>query len=159
MHQRKLITDEKFKRLTGRNEFTDEQKAGFIARQLVETSQGTKGVTTILERALPDTKIVYAKASNVSEFRQKRDLLKSRVVNDFHHAQDAYLNIVVGNVYFVKFTQNPLHFIKAEYDKNKAQYEYNLSRMFDRDVRRGNETAWIGCKKGEEAGTILTVKR
>lgn len=71
MHQRKLITDEKFKRLTGRNEFTDEQKAGFIARQLVETSQGTKGVTTILERALPDTKIVYAKASNVSEFRQK----------------------------------------------------------------------------------------
>lgn len=159
LHQRKLITDEKFKRLTGRNEFTDEQKAGFIARQLVETSQGTKGVTTILERALPDTKIVYAKASNVSEFRQKRDLLKSRVVNDFHHAQDAYLNIVVGNVYFVKFTQNPLHFIKAEYDKNKAQYEYNLSRMFDRDVRRGNETAWIGCKKGEEAGTILTVKK
>ena len=81
------------------------------------------------------------------------------MVNDFHHAQDAYLNIVVGNVYFVKFTQNPLHFIKAEYDKNKAQYEYNLSRMFDRDVRRGNETAWIGCKKGEEAGTILTVKK
>lgn len=159
LHNRKLITDEKFKRLTGRNEFTDEQKAGFIARQLVETSQGTKGVTTILERALPDTKIVYAKASNVSEFRQKRDLLKSRVVNDFHHAQDAYLNIVVGNVYFVKFTQNPLHFIKAEYDRDKAKYEYNLSRMFDWDVRRGDETAWIGCKKGEESGTIVTVKK
>lgn len=159
LHNRKLITDEKFKRLTGRNEFTDEQKAGFIARQLVETSQGTKGVTTILERALPDTKIVYAKASNVSEFRKKRDLLKSRVVNDFHHAQDAYLNIVVGNVYFVKFTQNPLHFIKAEYDRDKAKYEYNLSRMFDWDVRRGDETAWIGCKKGEESGTIVTVKK
>lgn len=159
LHNRKLITDEKFKRLTGRNEFTDEQKAGFIARQLVETSQGTKGVTTILERALPDTKIVYAKASNASEFRQKRGLLKSRSVNDFHHAQDAYLNIVVGNVYFVKFTQNPLHFIKAEYDRDKVKYEYNLSRMFDWDVRRGDETAWIGCKKGEESGTIVTVKK
>ena len=159
LHNHKLISDERFKRLTGRNEFTDEQKAGFIARQLVETSQGTKGVTTILKRALPDTTIVYAKAANVSEFRQSRGLLKSRIVNDFHHAQDAYLNIVVGNVYFVKFTQNPLHFIREEYDKNKNLYEYHLSRMFDWDVRRGSETAWIAAKKGEEAGSIQTVKK
>lgn len=159
LHHHNLISDEKFKRLTGRNEFTDEQKAGFIARQLVETSQGTKGVTTIMEKALPDTKIVYAKAANVSEFRQSKGLLKSRIINDFHHAQDAYLNIVVGNVYFVKFTQNPLHFIREEYDKNKSMYEYHLSRMFDWDVRRGNETAWIASKKGEEAGTIVTVKK
>ena len=28
------------------------------------------------------------------------------------YAKDAYLNIVVGNTYFVKFTNNPLNFIK-----------------------------------------------
>lgn len=38
LHHQKLINDEKFRRLTGRDPFTDEQKAGFIARQLVETS-------------------------------------------------------------------------------------------------------------------------
>lgn len=159
LHRQHLITDEKLKRLTGRNPFTDEQKAGFIARQLVETSQGAKGVTTILQHALPETKIVYAKASNVSEFRKNRNLLKTRVVNDFHHAQDAYLNIVVGNVYFVKFTQNPLVFIKKEYAMDGSKNHYNLSRMFDWDVKRGDETAWVAQHSKEESGTITTVRK
>ena len=74
-----FITEEKYNRLIGRNPFTDEQKAGFIARQLVETSQGTKGVANILQQLLPESKIVYAKASNVSEFRNTRDIPKSRL--------------------------------------------------------------------------------
>lgn len=142
----------------GRSPFSDEQKAGFIARQLVETSQGTKGVANILRQLLPGSKIVYAKASNVSEFRHTRDdIPKSRLVNDFHHAHDAYLNIVVGNVYYVKFTQNPLNFIKKDYDKYKE--DYNLSKMFDWDVKRNGEVAWIAQRKDGEAGTITTVKR
>lgn len=154
-----FITEEKYNRLIGRNAFTDEQKAGFIARQLVETSQGTKGVTEILKQILPETQIVYSKASNVSEFRQKRELPKSRLINDFHHAQDAYLNIVVGNVYFVKFTQNPLNFISNEYARDKEKNRYNLSKMFDWDVVRGSEVAWVAQKEGGDAGTIATVKR
>ncbi len=156
--QQKLITEEKYKRLTGRSAFTEEQKAGFIARQLVETSQGTKSVAEILKKVLPSTTIVYSKASNVSEFRQSRKIVKCRSVNEFHHAHDAYLNIVVGNVYFMKFTQNPLHFIKKEYAGNEGKHHYNLSRMFDWDVVRGNEVAWIGPVKNGTQGTITTVK-
>ena len=43
--------------------------------------------------------------------------MKVRNVNDYHHAQDAYLNIVVGNSYDVKFTKSPMNFVK----------EYNMS--------------------------------
>lgn len=153
-----LITEEKYKRLTGRSPFTEEQKAGFIARQLVETSQGTKGVADIIKQVLPESKIVYSKASNVSEFRHRRKIYKSRSINEFHHAQDAYLNIVVGNVYDTKFTQNPLHFIKKEYAGDAEKNNYNLSRMFDWDVIRGDRVAWIAQKKGGPAGTIATVK-
>ncbi len=153
-----LITEEKYKRLTGRSPFTEEQKAGFIARQLVETSQGTKGVADIIKQVLPESKIVYSKASNVSEFRHRRQIYKSRSINEFHHAQDAYLNIVVGNVYDTKFTQNPLHFIKKEYAEDTDKNNYNLSRMFDWDVIRGDRVAWIAQKKGGPAGTIATVK-
>lgn len=159
LHEKKLINDEKYRRLTGRNPFTDEQKADFIARQLVETNQGTKGVATLLQNILPDTTIVYAKASNVSDFRKKRGLLKTRIINDFHHAQDAYLNIVVGNVYYVKFTNNPLNFIKKEYAKDAKTNHYNLDKMFDWDVKRGNEIAWIAQKDNGAAGTISTVKK
>ena len=154
-----FISEEKYNRLMGRNAFTDEQKAGFIARQLVETSQGTKGVAELFHQLLPNSKIVYAKAGNVSDFRRNRELPKSRLVNDFHHAHDAYLNIVVGNVYYVKFTQNPINYIKNSYNKDMNKNNYNLSRMFDWDVKRGDEVAWIAQKQDGAAGTISTVKK
>lgn len=170
LYNGKFISEEKFKRLTGREPFNDEQKAGFIARQLVETSQGTKGVSDIIKEALPDeTRIIYSKASNVSEFRQEFTIPKSRLINDFHHAHDAYLNIVVGNVYETKFTQNPMNFIKTDYRKDQERNKYNLSRMFDWNVSRGLYTAWtasINSKKNRidhnienESGTICTVRK
>lgn len=152
LHRKNLINDEKLKRLTGRNPFTDEQKAGFIARQLVETSQGTKGVATILQEALPDTTLVYAKAKNVSDFRNDYDLLKSRIVNDFHHAHDAYLNIVIGNVYYVKFTKNPINFIREH-------GTYNLGKMYTKDVKRGDEIAWVAQSGNGQTATMETIRR
>ena len=158
LHKNKLITDEKYHRLMSREQFTDKQMGDFIARQLVETSQGTKGVAELLKALLSDTtEIIYAKASNVSEFRHKNGFVKSRLVNEFHHAQDAYLNIVVGNVYYTKFTKNPWNFIKDDYEKDKQKYHYNMDRMFDWDVVRGSDVAWIADKK-DRRGTIYTVR-
>ena len=161
LHASGLINDEKYRRLTGKNPFTDEEKAGFIARQLVETSQGTKGVADLLKQLLPapDTTVVYVKGRNVSDFRKDYDLLKSRTINDMHHAKDAYLNIVVGNVYFTKFTQNPINFIKKElaYDNSKS---YHLGKMYSKDVVRNGYTAWIAnSKENVEDGTICTVRK
>ena len=133
---------------------SEEELAGFIGRQLVETRQTTKVVTQILEQVMPDTKIVYSKANVVSDFRKDKGFIKSRSVNDYHHAKDAYLNIVVGNVYYTKFTDNPLKYIKNTSKETNAK-PYSLNRMFDFDVRRGDVTAWVG---GEQ-GTISTVKK
>lgn len=164
LKEKDFITEEKYRRLTGRNEFSEEQKADFIARQLVETSQGTKGVADLLKQLMPETTLVYSKAGNVSDFRNKFKLYKSRLINDFHHANDAYLNIVVGNVYYVKFTQNPLNYIRNEYKKDKDKYDYHLARMFDFNVERNGEVAWVADPgkykdEGNEKGSIVTVKK
>ena len=155
-----MITEEKYRRLTGKNPFTEEQKAGFIARQMVETGQGTKGVADLLKQLLADrTTIVYSKGRNVSDFRKEYNLLKTRSLNDFHHAKDAYLNIVVGNAYYVKFTQDPLNYMR-KLEKEKKTLEYHLGKMFDRDISRGDEVAWIAAKKDkQDQGTIVTVKK
>ena len=152
LHHQGFINDEKFKRLTGRNEFSDEQKAGFIARQLVETRQGTKGLADILKEVLPETTIVYAKARNVADFRNEFELWKSRIVNDFHHAHDAYLNVVVGNVYFMKFTNNPANFVKTA-------EPYNLSRVFDYNVVRKTKQIWIAKPESGQKASIDTVRK
>lgn len=142
--QKGLLSKEKYERLTRREEFSDGELAGFIARQIVETRQGTKAAAQLLKIAYPQTEIVYAKASAVSQFRQKFDLIKVRELNDYHHAKDAYLNIVVGNTYHVKFTKDAAWFIE-----NNPGRSYNLNKMFtsERVVRNG-ETAWIPGNDG-----------
>ena len=134
-----FITKEKLKRLMRTDGFSDDERVGFINRQLVETRQGTKVITDLFKQTFPDTDIVYVKAPNVSDFRHEFDLIKCRMINNFHHANDAYLNIVVGNVYDVKFTRNPYNFIK-DYEKGKEKY--NMAKMFKYNVSRNGVTAW-----------------
>ena len=101
-----LMSDEKFRRLTRTSGFTDEEKLGFINRQLVETRQSTKALTEILREKFGDaTEIVFVKAGLTSDFRNEFELPKSRILNDLHHAKDAYLNIVTGNVYNSRFSK------------------------------------------------------
>ncbi len=160
LYEHKFINQTKYNRLISRQEFTDEQKAGFIARQLVETSQATKGVNNILKEALGDqTTIVYSKASNVSDFRHKYGFGKSRIVNEFHHANDAYLNIVVGNVYYTKFTQNPIRFVKEEYNKDRTAFNYHLTNMYNKNVERNGYVAWVASNDTNGGGTIAVVRK
>lgn len=83
------------------NELSDDEVAQFANRQLVSTNQAVKGLINVIgtfEKKADGSapRIIYSKAGLVSDFRQKFDLLKARDANSFHHAHDAYLNIVVG---------------------------------------------------------------
>ena len=155
LYKKGFITKIKYERLIRSTEFEDEELAGFINRQLVETSQSNKAVAELLKRMFyQKADIVYSKAKNITEFRRdnkdKPGYLKARSVNDLHHAKDAYLNIVVGNVYHTKFTNDPLKYIK-----DSTYRSYSLNRVFDFKVERDGVTAWI---PGEN-GTIATVDR
>lgn len=154
-----LITKTKFTRLIRSEDFSPEELAGFINRQLVETRQGTKAITKILKQAFPDDdmEVVFTKAGVAAKLRHDFDLVKVRCVNDTHHAHDAYLNIVAGNVYNAKFTSNPLRFIKNEVKKGNASY--HMDKIFFRDVKRGNKLVWQAPNNEEKTpGTIAIVK-
>ena len=130
---KKLISEKKFNRLYRHEPLTEEELSSFVQRQLVETGQSVKALATLMKEYYPQTKVVYSKASNVSEFRQKRELFKCRDVNDLHHAKDAYLNIVVGNVYNTKFTEKFFLNIKSQdYSLNKI-FDYPVSGAWDPD--------------------------
>ena len=137
LHQVGLISDEKYKRLIRTTHFTDEEKFEFINRQLVETRQSTKVLAGLLKELYPNSEIVYVKAGLVSDFRKQFGLLKSRAVNDLHHAKDAYLNIVAGNVWHSKFSRQ---FWRADADNN-AKTEI----VFTRPVICNGKTVWRGA--------------
>ncbi len=151
-----FISKKKYDRLTRNSDFSEEELAGFISRQLVETRQSSKAVAELLKRIYSDSKIVYVKASLASQFRKNNlHMLKSRRVNDYHHAKDAYLNIVVGDVYDAKFTSNPIAWMKKNYKSN-----YSINRVFDYDVYRGTELVWKALDKdAKKQGSIEIVRK
>lgn len=151
LRDKKLISEKKYERLTRTTPLTEEELGSFISRQIVETRQSSKVVATLLKRIYEEAEIVYVKAKTVADFRNERlDDVKVRELNDYHHARDAYLNIVVGNVYHTKFTSNPARWLKEH-----PGQEYSLNRMFDYDLNAGGREVW---KKGAD-GSIQCVKR
>lgn len=145
---KKLISQAKYDRLTRAQGLTEDELLGFVSRQLVETRQSTKAVAELLQR-LYESEVVYVKAGNVSAFRHDYGMLKCREVNDLHHAKDAYLNIVVGNVYNTKFTHDPRNYFRESHGKD------SLNRMFDYRVERAGVVAWIPT----EEGSMRTVRQ
>ena len=136
LKDRNLISEEKYKRLIRNTPFTPEEKYRFINRQITETSQSTKAVASLLKEKYPETEIVYCKARLVSEFRQEFELLKSRAYNDLHHAVDAYLNIVTGNVYNMKFTKS--------FNYSSDNYSIKTKTMFTHELVVHGKTVWDG---------------
>lgn len=153
LKDKKLISEEKYRRLVRTTPLSPEELESFISRQLVQTRQATKAVAELLKLVFPESRVVFVKAGHVSDFRYEQNAFrfpKVRGMNDLHHAKDAYLNIVVGNVFDTKFTQDVRNYIK-----NHPKRDFNLGRMYDFDVvGASGKLAW---KTGEE-GSIRMVR-
>nr|WNH14506.1 type II CRISPR RNA-guided endonuclease Cas9 [Streptococcus anginosus] len=166
-----LISQRKFDNLTKaeRGGLIEEDKAGFIKRQLVETRQITKHVAQILDerfntefdgnkRRIRNVKIITLKSNLVSNFRKEFELYKVREINDYHHAHDAYLNAVVGNALLLKYPQLEPEFVYGEYPKynsyrsrksatEKVLFYSNILRFFKKEDIQTNEDGEIAWNK------------
>ena len=116
---KELISRTTYDRLTRTKPLTENDYNDFINRQKVITDQTAKAVIGLLKQKYPDTEIVFSKAKNVSDFKNKFDLFKCRETNDLHHARDAYLNNTVFST--------PM---KMFYNDGDAWRTYNLKKMF-----------------------------
>lgn len=153
-------------------QLTSDELNGFINRQLTLTNQSVKAVCDILKMTEKGSEIVYSKANFVSDFRKLcGDLrpsydafVKVRDINDFHHANDAYLNIVVGNVYYEKFKNFYIN-NRIDYDNNgKKDLSVLASKLFTKtqaDDKTGNiywEAHFHNEKEADSNGKERTIK-
>lgn len=137
LYKAKLISQVKFQRLTTSERtpngvLTEDMKAGFIERQLVETRQITKHVARILNDRFSDSQVVTLKAQLVSNFRNMFHLAKIRELNDYHHAHDAYLSVVVGQTLLNAYPKLKPELVYGNYgqfnrhEENKATLKKHL---------------------------------
>lgn len=134
-----LITKEKYRRLT-QKEMSQEELDGFVNRQLVSTNQSVKGLIQLLKdyHNVDEKNIIYSKGENVSDFRNLFKLIKSRTANNFHHAHDAYLNVVVGGILNKYYSSRRFYEFKdLERIKNENE-SINPERLFQKKVLYAN---------------------
>ena len=131
-----LISKTKYNNLlTDPDHINKYESAGFIRRQLVETSQIIKLVSTILQSRYPNTEIITVKAKYNHYLREKFNLYKSREVNDYHHAIDAYLSAICGNLLYQNYPNLRPFFVYGQYkkfssDPDKEKEIFNKTRKF-----------------------------
>lgn len=135
LHKNGLIDDKKLRNLTRRKMFeTNDDKVKFVSRQLIETRQSIKYITNLLVNQYKDSDVFAIRAELTHNFRILFEVYKNRNVNDYHHAQDAYIISVVGNVIDTK-----LHF-KDEY--KYTEYVKNYIKKNEEEKLK-DKKVWI----------------
>ena len=131
LHDAKLIGDKKYNNLM-RSRVTDGVMKGFVARQLVETSQMVKLAQSLLEARYADegTKIVPVKASMSHNLREAAGFVKCREANDFHHAHDAYLACRIG--LFIQMRHPGIYDNPISYTRMIKNYVSSQAKQFNR---------------------------
>ena len=120
-----LISQTKYYKLIRRKMFgTDNDREKFVQRQLVETRQITKHVTNLLKNQYTNTDIYAIRGELTHNFREKYGIYKNRNVNNYHHAQDAYILSIIGNI-LRKEWRGTEQFKYSEYVKNYFKDERN----------------------------------
>lgn len=98
------ISERKLHNLTRSSEISLEEIENFVARQINVVNYSNIALRNILEIKYPNTKIVFSKSQYPSYIRKELNIAKNRDINDTHHAVDAYLNVVAGNILSTEFS-------------------------------------------------------
>ncbi|MGT2935351.1 type II CRISPR RNA-guided endonuclease Cas9 [Streptococcus castoreus] len=162
-----LISERKFAYLT-KGALTEQDKVGFINRQLVETRQITKHVARILDEKFnvndkgersQKVDIITLKSVFANRFRSEFKLRKIRELNDCHHAHDAYLNAVVAKAVLTVYPKLKRELVYGDYyhesifDKkhlsatDRLNMYHNILKFFTKDYKIESKTGEILWKK------------
>lgn len=125
-------------------------KIFFIEREISDNQQSGRMIASVLQYYFPESKIVFVKEKLISSFKRDFHLISSYGHNHLQAAKDAYITIVVGNVYHTKFTMDP-----AIYFKNHKRKDYDLNRLFLENISRDGQIAW----ESGPYGSIQTVRK
>ncbi len=143
-----FISQKKYERLTRITDFTTEELTGFIAGNLIASNANSKEVIEVLKTILPHTEFVYTSPKVTNQFRQTFNMYDGfmwvKEINDLYYAKKAYINIVAGNVYRVKFGANIYRYMQSNTGRS-----YNLKKMFfSKKIERDGEIGWLTGDNG-----------
>lgn len=147
LRQQELITAEKYSRLTRETAFSAEEAWGLVYGQTVRRS--ARVLAALLREHYPETEIVHVNGGLVNEFRREFDMVRCTAVNDLYHAKDAYLNVVVGNVWHERFTRQWF------FSDKRGDYTVRAGALFAHPVTVRGRQVWAGTPDVTAVGNTV----
>ncbi|GAO99993.1 type II CRISPR RNA-guided endonuclease Cas9 [Fructobacillus ficulneus] len=131
-----FISRKKYDRLTHAGDYSEGQKTGFIARQLVETRQIIKNVAALIESEFDQTQAVAIRAEITGDMRRLVAIKKHREINSFHHAFDALLITAAGQYMQKRYPDRDSNNVYNEFDRYTNDYLKKLRESSSKDEVR-----------------------
>lgn len=152
LHTKKLISDKKYNNLMRNTEISEAELSEFINRQINVVNTSNKVLKDILEIKYPNTKIIFSKAQYPSFLRKEYKIAKNRDLNDAHHAVDAYLNVVTGNILSTYFS-NPI------LNNYKKYHTYNMENIIMNHLTNNHlkDKIILNCLRHDALVTYKTI--
>lgn len=135
-YARKIISEEKYNRLKRTKELNADEINAFINRQINVVNYSNIQIKRIFEIKYPETKIIFSKASFPSLLRKEYEIAKMRDLNDAHHAVDAYLNIVCGNILTTLY--NDIFYMFKEKKEDHKNISFNMEKRLINYIDKNN---------------------
>lgn len=135
-YARKIISEEKYNRLKRTKELNADEINAFINRQINVVNYSNIQIKRIFEIKYPETKIIFSKASFPSLLRKEYEIAKMRDLNDAHHAVDAYLNVVCGNILTTLY--NDIFYMFKEKKEDHKNISFNMEKRLINYIDKNN---------------------
>lgn len=156
LYKKKYIKEKKYNNLMRTVELSLEEIEDFVARQINVINYSNVSLKRIIELKYPSLKgkLVFSKSQYPSFVRNEYNIVKNRDLNDAHHAIDAYLNVVTGNILKKKYSS-----IEEIYNKRKIDSKsisFNMNVTIKNELNQNNKIALVknNCLKHDALVTF-----
>jgi len=134
LKDQKLLSDTKYNNLMRTTPITDEEVEVFANAQINVVNHSNIAIKYIFELKYPQAKLVFSRAQYPSYVRQVLSIPKLRDLNDCHHAVDAYLNILTGNILSERFGDPRFWKARHSMTEDEREQSFNMERTLERKL-------------------------
>ena len=153
LHEKKMRSDKKYNNLRRNTRLTEKEIHEFVNSQINAVNYSNKALKDLVEEIYPNTKVVFSKAQYPSERRKEYHRAKLRELNNAHHARDAYLNIVCGDILSTEFSDIRTIYARKKRELEQKRKDPNHSKD-DKGEKTFNMVATLKRHRGYNDGAL-----
>lgn len=131
-----MLSAKKYANLTRTTPLTESELNSFVSAQINVVNHSNVAIRDALKVLYPRATLIFSKAQYPSQVRKELSIPKLRDLNDTHHAVDAYLNVVCGDMLTQTFGRMEIikKAMKSMNEEEEPKASLNMEKFISRSL-------------------------